>query len=420
MADETFHNEMKIKIAELIHDNPDTEPGLVWDTVKAGIRGTAIEFLARDKSNRKQQIATAENKLRVATHARDAAAAVCNHSREVFYAEQVVFLQIELESVQEKLNFKRTQYSAAQAHYESNQCTKDYFKQPGHSNDAVKALHDLQGNLITNESKVLKECRDYYHKLYQQPPIFQDLRTKEKFLSHIPGNLLSALGSVLLEKDISIQELHEALKSMRKNAVPGEDGFTVNFYLTYWDDIKQLLYDSYIDAFYCGHLLITQRHGMIRLIPKKDKNLLLVPSWRPITLLNVDYKILTKLFVKRLSQFLPDLIKDDQRGFIKHRSIQENLLDVQALIVAFNNDSEEGMLILLDIQKAFDTLGWNFLRSVLVKYNFPESFLRWFDIFYMGKELHILNNGLISEVVFPSRGVAQGCGISPLFFCLSH
>ena len=155
------------------------------------------------------------------------------------------------------------------------------------------------------------------------------------------------------------------------------------------------------------------------MLPKKDKNPLFVSSWRPITLLNVDYKILTKLFAKCLAKFLPKLIHNDQKGFIAGRSIHDNLLDIQALLTTCDNLNTEGMLVLLDIQKAFDSIGWSFIKSVLITFDFPDEFIRWFDIFYAGKVLHIINNGHISEAIHPTRGVAQGCGISPLFFVLA-
>ena len=74
------------------------------------------------------------------------------------------------------------------------------------------------------------------------------------------------------------------------------------------------------------------------------------------------------------------------------------------------------MLLLLDIERAFDSIAWDFLRSVLIHYGFPPSFIRWFQIFYSSKELHILNHGYLSESFSSERGVTQGCGISPLFF----
>ena len=76
------------------------------------------------------------------------------------------------------------------------------------------------------------------------------------------------------------------------------------------------------------------------------------------------------------------------------------------------------MLVLLDIQKAFDSISWSFIKEVLQRFQFPPNFVRWFEIFYTNKELRIINHGYLSESIHPSRGVAQGCGISPLFFIL--
>ena len=82
--------------------------------------------------------------------------------------------------------------------------------------------------------------------------------TKKWFLSLIPNNLLSDADSMILARAISLDELHNALKDMKVNAVPGEDGFTVNFYLTFWDEIKQILFDSYVHAYQTGQLSLTQ------------------------------------------------------------------------------------------------------------------------------------------------------------------
>ena len=99
-------------------------------------------------------------------------------------------------------------------------------------------------------------------------------------------------------------------------------------------------------------------------------------------MLNIDFKILTKLFAKRLAMFLPKLVHEDQKGFVKGRTIHDNLLDLQALITACDNLNTEGMIILLDIYKAFDSISWRFVRDVLIQYQIPQEFIRWFDIFY--------------------------------------
>ena len=418
LRDKKFREELPQCIKQTVSDNIDTEPGLLWDVVKSAIRGLAIDYLARSKQERKKQIEKLECEICTTNQLRDSTAH--DPYRAAFYADKVKNLQSSLDAVYDNINAHTRKWAAARKHYESNRCTKYYFRQPGRKNDQIKTLYNSQGIAVSEPKQVLQVAKDYYQTLYRKPQMADNFPLREKFLSRIPSDALSQEGINLLGKEISLAEVYVAMSKLKKDSVPGEDGLTVNFYLTFWNEVKDLLFASYNHAFECGHLSITQRRGLIRLIPKVDKNPLFVSSWRPISLLNVDYKAVTKLFALQLATFLPNLIHSDQKGFIMHRSAHENLVDVQAIIAACESEPDtEAMLVLLDIQKAFDSIGWNFLKSVLIKYNFPDYFIAWFDIFYTGKELHILNNGCMSEVIFPERGVTQGCGISPLYFVLA-
>ena len=161
-------------------------------------------------------------------------------------------------------------------------------------------------------------------------------------MKHIPSNILSAEDKEILGADITLEEIEQSLKKMKPDSTPGIDGLNAQFYTTFWQEIKAILLKTYLHAFQSGSLSITQRQGINRLIPKKNKNPWFVSSWWPITLLNVDYKILTKLFAERLSLFLPDLIHWDQRGFVKGRSIHDNLLDVHAMIAKLLTSQPQG------------------------------------------------------------------------------
>ena len=98
-------------------------------------------------------------------------------------------------------------------------------------------------------------------------------------------------------------ECQKALKDFQKNKTPGNDGLTAEFYVFFWDKLGKIMVDSFNYGFQKGELSITQRQGIIRLIPKKDKNLQYLNNWRPISLLNVDYKIATKALALRLKRF---------------------------------------------------------------------------------------------------------------------
>lgn len=108
-----------------------------------------------------------------------------------------------------------------------------------------------------------------------------------------------------MEKDLTMEEIKEVIKLFQRNKTPGDDGFSVEFYEAFLDLLGGNLLQCYNEAFYENQLSITQRRGIISLIPKSDENLNEITCWRPITLLNVDYKILAKIIARRIEPSLP-------------------------------------------------------------------------------------------------------------------
>lgn len=98
-----------------------------------------------------------------------------------------------------------------------------------------------------------------------------------------------------LQHDLTKDELLNALKGFQPSKTPGDDGFTKEFYQTFFELLWRNLIDSFNEAFQTGKPSISQRRGIISLIPKHENNLMVLNNWRPITLLNVDYKILAIL-----------------------------------------------------------------------------------------------------------------------------
>ena len=131
------------------------------------------------------------------------------------------------------------------------------------------------------------------------------------------------------------------------------------------------------------------------MIPKKNKDPLLLKNWRPISLLNTDYKLTTKCIGKRLEKVLPYLIDGDQTEYIKGRFIGENIRLISDIIEQHENKG--GMILFLDFEKTFDSLEWDFLFKVLNTMNFGPSFLNWIKTFYTNISNCVVNNGYSSE-----------------------
>ena len=121
---------------------------------------------------------------------------------------------------------------------------------------------------------------------------------------------------------------------------------------------------------------------MITLIPKKDKDISYLKNYRPISLLTVDYKILAKTIANRLKKCLDILIHSDQSGFLKGRNIGNNVRLITDIIEYAKLNNIPGAILLLDIQKAFDSVSHNFLFRVLNKFNFGDQFVTWIKVLY--------------------------------------
>ena len=124
-----------------------------------------------------------------------------------------------------------------------------------------------------------------------------------------------------------------SLQRLAESRAPGTDGLPAEFYKVFWNDISDLFLNSINYAYRSGQLSVTQRRGIIKLIPKKNAEPNLIKNWRPISLLNCDYKIAAKAIANRFKQVIPNIINYDQTGFLKGRFIGENirLIDVLGL-----------------------------------------------------------------------------------------
>ena len=171
-----------------------------------------------------------------------------------------------------------------------------------------------------------------------------------------------------------------------------------------------ILSDFYRQAlltFRTGKLSISQRRDIISLMPKSDSDLTEVSSWRPITLLNVDYKILTKIIAKRIESSLPKLIHSDQTGFVKGRYIGQNIRLLNDIMAYTNIEKLPGILLFVDFEKAFDSIEWNLISKVLEVFNFGRVIKKWFSVIYNDAEPAAMNNGFLTNYFKISRAYVR-------------
>ena len=135
-----------------------------------------------------------------------------------------------------------------------------------------------------------------------------------------------------LDSPISLHECKEALNTMPENKSPGQDGLSYEFYKTLWPTIGPIFHKTLQYSLGKGELSLSQRRAVITLLQKRGKNEYLIKNWRPISLLNCDYKLLTKILSRRIQPLLPKLLHPDQVGFVPNRFIGENIRYIEDLI----------------------------------------------------------------------------------------
>ena len=136
-------------------------------------------------------------------------------------------------------------------------------------------------------------------------------------------------------------------------------------------------------------LSTSQLQAVIKLIEKKDRNKTLLKNWRPISLLSVDLKIISKAFASRRKNVLPSAISSEQTTYIEKRFIGESGRLISDILSVTNNLKTKIYLATMDIEKAFDSLDHSFLISVLKQFGFGENFIDWIIILLYQEEYTI-------------------------------
>jgi len=272
----------------------------------------------------------------------------------------------------------------------------------------------VDGTLVTETEKIISACKNYYCRLLTAEAIDSDLA--EYFLDGLPR--LNPDQSGLCEGPITKEEIISALNLMKNNKCPGSDGLPKEFYskfnYLFMDHFINSINKSFSDGFLCP----SQREGIITLLCKNKDHPELLSNWRPISLLNVDYKVISKVLSLRLGRVLPFIIDLDQTCAVKGRSIHDNVHLLRNVIDYCNGKDMGCMLINLDQSKAFDRVSHQFLFKALHAFGFGPTFIRWVQILYTSCQSRVEVNGFLSEPFPVTRGVRQGCSLSPLLYVI--
>ena len=329
-----------------------------------------------------------------------------------------------IETVKEKIDvFRKVKYQGTllrskfptfEKHEPGIAFLRSLEKRKGEENTIFSIYDEETKNLVNDNPSIIAAFENYFKKLY----------TREEEDQFFQGKLLSKVDvkidedkKIELDKKLDEKELFEALKQLKDNKSPGPDGLTKEFYVEFWDDLKILYMKCIDDISQKGELTEMQKRGAIKTNFKKGDRTR-IKNYRPISLLNIDLKIITKALANRLKPILHKVIHDNQTC-IPGRRIETNIHLMQNLIDHVNEADGNLAIIFLDQEKAFDRMSHSFILKTLEKFGFGKYFIKWIETLNNDSKSFVKVNGFETFEFDLERGVRQGCPLSGFLYILA-
>ena len=389
-------------------------PHITWEKIKIDIREATQSYSKQKAKRTRNRCTLLENRLSTLHQLQDST----SETNEILKTE-IITAEKELDSIYD-YKAKGVQIRARTEWIEQGEKNTKFFLGLEKSRQIKKNIRKLtstDGRTLTDSTDILHEEVDYYSNLYKSK--INDTKKMKNYLdSTRVSNTLTQSDRQMCDQDITLDECRRSLFTMKLNKSPGSDGLSVEFYQSFWTILGEPFMNALNESARKGQLTGSQEHGILSLIFKSGDETKL-SNWRPITLLNVDYKIIARTLAQRLQKVISKIISTDQNGYIKNRFIGFSIRQIQDIIDYAEDCNLQGVLLFLDYQKAFDSIEWNFMNLALEKFGFRNGFINFVKMLYKQPKNSIINNGWVSSSFDISRGIRQGCPISALLYIIA-
>ncbi|KAH7422266.1 hypothetical protein KP509_12G000900 [Ceratopteris richardii] len=279
--------------------------------------------------------------------------------------------------------------------------------------DFLRAKHATSNiSLLVIGDKELREgnstadaCSEHYRSLFAASYSSDDswFAALHEALTHTP-QCLDSRAAAAYKTSITEEEILLALGSLKNGKAPGLDGLSKEFVLAFWPSLKALLLEVCNEIWRDQKMPYSFKQGKIKLIPKVELPKR-IGDWRPISMMNIIYKIFAKIFALRFKPLIHKLVHPSQIGFVHKRSIFGNILITQILMEHASTSRQEVVGIQIDFEKAFDRVHWDFIASTLKKFGFGLKFSRLIYLLSQDSVSQVEINGRLSTPFPVQRSV---------------
>uniref|UniRef100_A0A803NL84 Reverse transcriptase domain-containing protein n=1 Tax=Cannabis sativa TaxID=3483 RepID=A0A803NL84_CANSA len=327
----------------------------------------------------------------------------------------------ELQSRLDSLLYKEETYWKQRARTQwlaqGDKNTKFFHRYASHrkKTNKIHQLHLANGGVVSDEESIIREMESHFHHLFTSSN--PSAEAVAKALEGIEISL-SEIDKSFLAEDFSLEEIEKAFFQLPPDKAPGPDGFNSNFYKANWSSVKNDVLKAAADFLNENGDITPLNTTLITLIPKVKQPTTL-SEYRPISLCNTIYKVISKTIANRLKLVLNNLISPNQSAFLPDRLISDNIIIAQEVAhsIKLKTRGKKGwMAVKLDMAKAFDRVEWTFIDAILRKFQFPAHFAHLVLSCISTASFKFNLNGRILGNVSPSRVARRAPAISHLLF----
>ena len=282
---------------------------------------------------------------------------------------------------------------------------------------SITKLLTENGTCINNTKAIEINILDYCRKLFKEQSC--DFRIQEAFLD-LMKCVIGQNESNILTADVTESEIWRVVNSMKNGKAPGLDGLPLEFYKEMWNVIKEQF--IIIVKYMLTNMIMGKdmNKGVIKLVPKSNDTISTLDNLRPITMLNVDYKIVAKIIANRMRQVLHLFISPEQFCGVPEKSISNCNTLIRDIMYYINQENLPAALINLDWSKAFDRVNQNVICKILERLGFSPIFIGMIEMLYCDAKSVICISGNLSELFSIMKSVRQGCPLSMMLFIIAQ
>ncbi|KAL3698682.1 hypothetical protein R1sor_012758 [Riccia sorocarpa] len=283
--------------------------------------------------------------------------------------------------------------------------------------EQLETLCTEDGASTSRPEEILEEVHSFYQDLFTAEETNEAKKVTQQQVLDLIQTQLSTEESASVAAVPDRTEIEATVFGMKSNKSPGYDGLTIEVLRLCWpfvgEDCVRLIHTIWAKR----RVLRADCLSILKLIPKTGVRKRL-SNWRPISLLSLTYKIVTKILANRLRHLLPKIVDVQQNGFVAGRQITDNILSMKICQEWASWTSQEGIFVKIDFIKAYDRVDHAFLWGVLEKMGFNATFIDLVKGITLDAKSKVHINGSYSQEISLQRGVRQGCPLAPLLFAM--